>query len=200
MDEKQRFALTPDQVLSIAKLLKLPKESESETMLDLSTRINGAGVIKLHKDRIGNEVAATLLKSEIKSLKKAFNNLAEMLSSVVDALAFRVDDEFSIAVSIDQLADTASTTQYKRLSLGRVLSRMVSWSEFAADQISSSSYYFRLYSEIDDFLCWTLNPSGTDIREPDTLNWKLAQILLNCTDKAAKIQFRRWKKALSRDK
>ncbi len=200
MDEKQRFELTPDQVRSIAELLKLPKESESEIMLDLASRINGAGVITLYKNRIGNKVAATLLKSEITKLKKAFNNLAEMLSSLDDALASRVDDEFSVAVSIDQQVDTASTTQHKRLSLEKVLSRMVSWSEFAADQISSSSYYFRLYYEIDDFLCWTLNPSGTDIREPDTLNWKLAQILLNCTDEAAKKQFLHWKKALSRDK
>jgi hypothetical protein len=77
---------------------------------------------------------------------------------------------------------------------------MAQWADFAANEVSSSSYYFRLYSEIDDFLCWTLYPCAPDIRKPDTLNWKLAQILLNCTDETAKNQFRRWKKTFSRDK
>jgi hypothetical protein len=200
VDEQQRFELTPDQVLSIAKLLKLPKESESEIMLDLSARINSAGVITLYKKRIGNKVAATQVTRNLNNLKKAFSNLADVLSSLDDELAFRVEDEFGFGVFLDELAHTESTTRRKHHSLKKVVSRMLSWSEFAANEVSSSSYYFRLYSEIDDFLCWTLHPSGTDVRAPDTLNWKLAKILLNCTDEVAKTQFRRWKKASSRDK
>jgi hypothetical protein len=181
-------------------LLKLPKESESEIMLDLAWRINAPGVVTLYKGRIGNQVAATLLKSKLKNLKKAFTKLDRVLSSLDDQLAFRIDDEFSVALSHDQLAHTESVTRRKHHSLRKVAARMAHWAEFAANEISSSSYYFRLYSEIDDFLCWTLHPSGTDVRASDTLNWKLAQILLNCTDEVAKSQFRRWKKASSRDK
>lgn len=198
--DDEKYKLTADQISRIAKLLKLPKESEGKIISDLSARINAPGVVTLHKDRIGNKSAAKSLAKELTKLQKTFTNLERMLSSMAHELAFRIDEEFSFAVDHDQSAQTGVAIRRKHYSLRKIASRMAFWSEDAAKNVSSSSYYFPLYSQIDDFLCWTLNPSAKDVRTPNAVNWKLAQILLDCSDEEAKMQLRRWKAARSRDK
>lgn len=200
MENAEEFELTNDQICQIVELLKLPEDSKDRIISDLLSRIKGLGIVTVHKKRIANKNATTLLREELEGLRKAFANLKLRISSLDDQLAFRIDDEFSFALSLDKLADSESTTRYQRYSLRKLLSRMENWAEFAANENSKGSYYFRLYSEVEDFLYW--NPPAIDlqVKYPKILIWKLVKVLNKSDEVTAKQQFQRWKKELSRDK